>query len=192
MLDIQFFKFLNSLSGRSASGDQIIIFFATTFGILIVIAATFFLFWHLENKRGASPGSPIGLRPRENIWIGFRKKMREIALVLIVSAAAWGVSTLLKNLIDHPRPYAVLDGVNKLFSADDPYSFPSGHATFFSALATVIYFHHKRLGLWLALAALLIGFARVMAGIHFPSDVLTGFGLGILVAGLVAYLRKKV
>ena len=85
-----------------------------------------------------------------------------------------------------------MPGVAKLISPDDPFSFPSGHATFFSALATALYFYHKRLGLWFGLGAVIIGLARIISGIHYPADILTGFGLGMLIAGLVAYWRKKV
>jgi undecaprenyl-diphosphatase len=179
MLNIKLFHFFNSFAGQSSWGDKAIIFTADILPIVLIILAVFFLFWHIEKKEG------------ESDWSGFRRKAGEIALVFIVSAAAWAISTLLKNMIHHPRPYAMLEGVHKLFSPDDPYSFPSGHATFFAALATAIYFYHRRLGLIFGLGALLIGLARVASGIHFPSDILTGFGLGILVAGTVAYLRKK-
>jgi len=180
MLNIQIFKYLNSFAGLSDWGDQAIVFCATILGIILIGLATLFLFYHVDRMAG------------ENAWFSFRRKVREITFVFFISAIAWGVSTLLKNLLLEPRPFEVLDGVTKLFSPDDPFSFPSGHATFFSALATALFFYHKRLGLLFGLGALIIGISRVISGIHYPADILTGFGVGILVAILVAYLRKKV
>ena len=170
MINIELFKFFNSFAGVSSAGDKAIIFLASALGLLLIILTIVFLFWHKEKKI----------------------KARELALVFVVSAAAWGLATIFKNLIQHPRPDAILSDVYQLVVPDDPFSFPSGHATFFAALATAIYFYHRRLGLYLGLGALLIGLARVAAGLHFPADVLTGWGLGILVAGTVAYFRKKV
>jgi len=39
--------------------------------------------------------------------------------------------------------------------------------------------------------ALLIGIARIIAGVHFPVDILGGFILGILTAYLVKYFHQK-
>ena len=39
--------------------------------------------------------------------------------------------------------------------------------------------------------ALLIGLARIMAGVHFPIDILGGFIIGSLIAFLVKYLYSK-
>jgi membrane-associated phospholipid phosphatase len=62
------------------------------------------------------------------------------------------------------------------------------------ALAFALYFNHKKVGLpaqagyWFIFFALLIGVARIMAGVHFPIDILGGFVLGFL----IAFLLKKV
>ena len=40
--------------------------------------------------------------------------------------------------------------------------------------------------------ALLIGLARIIAGVHFPIDILGGFVLGGIVSFLVAFLVKYV
>lgn len=179
-MDIILFRYLNSLAGTSPFLDSLIVFFATTFSVLVIIASSVFLFYHQETKMG------------ENAWPSFRRKSREIFFVFLVSLLAWGIAVLLKDFFGNVRPYDILSGVTKLFNPGDPFSFPSGHATFFSALAASLYFYHKRLGLLFAFFAVLIGLARVVSGIHYPSDILTGFGVGIVVAGIVAYFRKKV
>jgi undecaprenyl-diphosphatase len=94
---------------------------------------------------------------------------------------------VLKILIRNPRPFNLLPQVHPLFSEHD-FSFPSGHATFFMALALSIFLINKKAGLpaitgyVFIFFAFLIGIARIVAGVHFPSDILSGFILGSLIA----------
>ena len=62
-------------------------------------------------------------------------------------------------------------------------SFPSDHAVMFSALATGLCFVSWRVGAAaLLFAACVVSFPRVYVGLHYPTDVLAGLGLGALVA----------
>lgn len=70
-------------------------------------------------------------------------------------------------------------------------SFPSGHALFFFAFATVIYRHDKRWGWMFFAGATLIGVARVLGNIHWTTDVLGGALLGILVGLLANHLYAR-
>jgi undecaprenyl-diphosphatase len=63
-------------------------------------------------------------------------------------------------------------------------SFPSDHACIYFALATVVYLSNRRLGLFAYLCALITSSTRIYLGIHYPSDVLGGAILGILVVVL--------
>ncbi len=169
-MNIQIFEFLNSFAGQNPLRDQLIVFLASYLPYVLIVAAVIFLFWHTENKKG---------------------KLREIFFVFVVALLAWLLATLIKNLVHTLRPYAVLDAVYKLFQPNDIFSFPSGHATFFAALATSLYLRHKKVGLIFALGALLIGLARIVSGVHFPLDILGGFALGLGLAYLVDSFFKK-
>jgi len=117
----------------------------------------------------------------------FMQKKKEILLVFFTGIVAYLVADILKIFIHSLRPFDAFSNVHALIS-ETGYSFPSGHATFFMALAFSIFFSHKKAGYVFMFFALLIGIARVVAGIHFPIDILSGFILG----ALVAFLMKNV
>ena len=95
-------------------------------------------------------------------------------------------NVLLKHLVGRTRPWLVLEGLVPLVVEDDPNSFPSGHTcAAFACCVTWARCTGKR---WLRClciaAALLMGFSRLYVGVHFPSDVLAGCGVGCLCAWL--------
>ncbi|NLA39707.1 MAG: phosphatase PAP2 family protein, partial [Methanomicrobiales archaeon] len=103
------------------------------------------------------------------------------------------LSSALKILFHLPRPYWVIPGVRAL--ATHPSSaFPSGHAlgavTFWGLLAAGI----RRRGFTLLVATLVIsiGASRIFLGVHFPSDVIAGFGFGLLILILFLALEGPV
>lgn len=85
-----------------------------------------------------------------------------------------------------PRPYATLPHVLLLVSRSNDYSFPSDHAVMAGAVAAGVLLANRRLGIAAFFAALLMGFARVYVGAHYPGDVLVGLLFGAFVA-MVGY-----
>ncbi len=64
--------------------------------------------------------------------------------------------------------------------------------TFFFALAGCIYAYDKKWGIGFLIATTLMGFARIMAGVHYPADVLAGAAIGLGVAWAISlYSLKK-
>lgn len=120
------------------------------------------------------------------------KKQRRAALIMIVAPVLAAISSdVLKAVYDRPRPALVphLDAVNSM-------SFPSGHATSAAAIAILaallLPWGSQRLRIAIAIAATLtIGLSRPMLGVHWPSDVLAGWMLGLGFAlGGYALARK--
>lgn len=95
---------------------------------------------------------------------------------------------LLKALIERPRPEMAAERIAEL--GVDTFAFPSGHAQsftiFYGFLAYLIWRHVpwpwlRRLGAAAALMMIvLVGISRVYLGVHWPSDVLGAYTIGIL------------
>jgi len=79
-----------------------------------------------------------------------------------------------------PRPFVLGHFAPLLPHATDN-GFPSDHTLFGAAIAFAIFHFNKRLGTCLLLFAILMGFSRVLAGVHHTVDIAGS----ILIAGLV-------
>jgi undecaprenyl-diphosphatase len=123
-------------------------------------------------------------------WKGGRTG-RICALTLIVTVAVLDpLSThLLKETIGRLRPYDVLGDVHRLINSGSG-SFPSNHALNNSAAAMVLgYFYPRLTWLWWTIA-ITIAYSRIYCGVHWPSDVLGGIGIGALAGwGIVSLLK---
>ncbi len=168
----QVFFFFYNLAHQSIFFDNIVIFFAVYFPFIVVILAGVFLLMHHEVFKS------------ESTFQIFLQKKKEVLMVFFSGFLAYFISVILKILFHTPRPYLALPDVFTLFS-ETSFAFPSGHAAFFSALALSIFFVHKKAGYVFMFFALIIGLARIVAGVHFPIDILGGFVLGFLVAYFV-------
>lgn len=164
-MNVNIFFFFYNLAHQSNFFDHVVVFLGFWFPFIVIILAGLFLL--------------------------FRKSWREFFLVFFSGGLAVLFDLILKNLIAAPRPFVALNNIQTLFP-ESGYAFPSGHATFFAALAVSIFFLHKKAGYIFMFFALLTGLARIIVGVHFPIDILGGFALGALVAYMVAYFMKNV
>jgi undecaprenyl-diphosphatase len=113
---------------------------------------------------------------------------RQAVLAALVSLAIAGVMVvLLGHLVMRVRPFVAL-GLTPLFPHGTDSSFPSDHTLASAALALPILLARPRIGVWMLLWALLVGFARVAAGVHYPTDVLGSAALAIVPAALALAL----
>ncbi|GGQ50220.1 phosphatase PAP2 family protein [Couchioplanes azureus] len=128
------------------------------------------------------------------IWL-LRRHARRTALWVVVTMAVGGLlGALLKLLVGRHRP-DLLDPVAQATG----FSFPSGHAlnatlaagVFVLVLLPVV--RHRRL-LWAGalLVAALTGISRIILGVHYASDVIAGWLLGValLAATTAAFTRR--
>lgn len=117
--------------------------------------------------------------------------------LIVCTLASRGVNSVVKEIIERPRPSSSLVHVE---SQPSSFSFPSGHADAVMVLFGFIFYlaamHVRdarlRLGvqavsLWIVIVT---GLQRVYVGNHWPSDVLGGYYLGaLMLAGLIALHR---
>ena len=123
------------------------------------------------------------------IWlVGGGRAAVLVGLSLVSDLAAFAV----KIVVERPRPDTA---ATEQFFGPDSFSFPSGHVVravaLVAAIAWVLAPPGMRLRLALAgsvVAAVVMGYARVALGVHWPTDALGGALLGIAWFGVTAWL----
>lgn len=115
-----------------------------------------------------------------------RKAGAVVLLALIFSLIAGNV--LLKNIVARPRPCWRNPDVRMLIAVPKDFSFPSGHAMSSFATATGILLWNKKWGVAAVVGALIISLSRMYFYVHYPTDILAGLLIGIVLGCLAAYL----
>lgn len=166
-MNFQVFEMINNAAGRHDAIDDMMEFGATwliypMFAITAVLAAL-----ALYRHR---------LRP-----------VLGLGLTLFLSFAA---STILAHVSTEVRPFQT-HAVHQLVAHGPGTSLPSDHATAAFALAVGVgLFLHRGWGWTLAIAALLVGFARVWVGVHYPGDVAAAAVIAVLAGLSVLAVRR--
>lgn len=133
----------------------------------------------------------------------YRKETGKKMAVALAAAGVW--FPMIKSIVLRVRPYITHKGrvealmpVEADAALDDiaaqGYSFPSGHSASASSMYFTLARDIKKKWMWtLAIAVtLLIGFSRFAVGVHYPTDVLAGWALGLLAVGFCVLLEKTV
>lgn len=97
------------------------------------------------------------------------------------------IYTLLKNLFRRNRPSVALN-LPSFITPGDRFSFPSGHTSAAFLVTTLAGCFHPWLAPPFMIWASMVGMARVVLGVHFPTDTLIGALMG---AGL-AYTSMEI
>ncbi len=179
-MNIQIFYFFYNLSHKSNFFDWITVFITDTFDkIVLGLAACYIIYllsihpyWKIKNIL-------------EKIWI--------VITITTSILGAYIIAYILKIIVHAPRPFVIHTDVSPLVLETSYSSFPSGHATLFFALATILYFYDRRTGLIFFLFAILIAISRMVVGVHYPLDVLAGALLGMVISWVLhRYILKSV
>jgi len=149
-------------------------------------------FWEACTFLGGPLLIPIGIAFVLAALLSRRLRLALIIAVVLIVAAFF--TDLVKDYVARPRP-----SVNQLVSAPG-YSFPSGHTlnstATYGLLALVAW--RSRLPLAIRRAAvvvgvtipLLVGLSRIALGVHYPTDVLAGWLVGVALVALGATLIR--
>lgn len=118
--------------------------------------------------------------------LGARGRRRAAGSVLVAGLAAWGAAQAAKPLLPRARPYQTAHG-QRLVAEPAGTSWPSGHAAVAASVAAVLAPRlSRRARLAVATASLAVGWSRTYVGVHHPTDVVAGLGLGCAVGAALA------
>ena len=133
----------------------------------------------------------------------WKKEVGQRLALVVACVNMW--LPMIKSAVLRPRPYmdypdrikplALSDeGAAAMDVAAQGYSFPSMHSASIPALYFTLAKEAKKKWLWIVAAFLtvLVGFSRVVAGMHYPTDVLAGWILGFAVMGIFSLLDRYV
>jgi undecaprenyl-diphosphatase len=87
-----------------------------------------------------------------------------------------------------PRPFNVHQQISLRSVPLDQFSFPSGHTLHAVIFSMVAIHYYPMLSLPLIPFTILIGLSRPVLGLHYPSDVLVGALIGVLISTISFYI----
>lgn len=120
------------------------------------------------------------MQRRQSLWYCFFS-------VVFGSVLSWGI-----GLVWHrQRPFAAHGDIQPFISHRANASFPSNHSMNAMAVAVQLLWQRKKAGVFFLPWAVLIGTSRVLCGVHYVTDVLGGFVLGIGSALIVKTCRQS-
>jgi membrane-associated phospholipid phosphatase len=128
-------------------------------------------------------------------WLWFEVRSHPEKRMLVIQTVVGGafaglISRVLQLAVARPRPMNAASEYVRPFGISDVdvewmksiHSFPSDHAAFFAAIAMGIFLIDRRWGIFAFVWMLIVtDLPRVYVGLHYPSDVLAGLALGVLV-----------
>ncbi|KIR02773.1 Phosphatidylglycerophosphatase B [Lachnospiraceae bacterium TWA4] len=100
--------------------------------------------------------------------------------LLAITAIPWILFSIVRGMINAPRPYEVYDVVPLIDRKSGGNSFPSRHVFSIFVIATVYFYEFTFIGVLLYVLGVLLAIVRVLTAVHFPKDVIIGAILGIV------------
>ncbi|HIJ59412.1 MAG TPA: phosphatase PAP2 family protein [Nitrospirae bacterium] len=152
---------------------DIIFVFLTSKGYLIFLPFIIYLYFLMRDKRA------------------FFASM--VVFTIAICLNDW-ISTEIKGIFERLRP-CLVHQFRDVIGCSSSYSMPSNHSSNAFTASTILFFLSKRARLFIKAmvftVAFLIGLSRVYLGVHYPTDVIAGALIGILVATASIYGFNK-
>ncbi|MFQ5924668.1 MAG: phosphatase PAP2 family protein [Dehalococcoidia bacterium] len=169
--DATVFFWINGLAGKVPFLDGIMRVLASDYLIPLVFTLAIFALW-------------FSGRDAESRWTNQRA-----ALCALIAMGFANIVIEISNVFyDRLRPFELYpDAVNLLFYQPTDPSLPANTAAIGFAFAMGTWLINRRVGLFLLIPTLLLCFARVFVGVHYPLDIIAGAAIGII-TGFAALL----
>ncbi|MBU2575620.1 phosphatase PAP2 family protein [Patescibacteria group bacterium] len=117
--------------------------------------------------------------------------VRTLLFLFVAATLAYALNFIIGYLFFRQRPFEAL-GLDPLIDVAYPKkSFPSDHAAVVFSAGAYIFLRYKKIAYFLIALALFVSIGRVLAGVHYVSDVLAGAVVGIGSALAVIYILEK-
>jgi len=140
----------------------------SVYGLLLYVVVAIWCWYHPSNK--------------QDRW----QLQQTVVLAILGVMVTIVFEQIISGLFFRARPFAVIDTLTAYNVFVDSTSFPSLHTAMAAAFAGAwLWTGRQKTGGWLLLWALLIGLSRVMAGVHYPTDVIGGVASGLIASWLV-------
>lgn len=120
----------------------------------------------------------MGLLPVFDGWRGAGVSLR----LALTGALGTVIYCWLKNSIQRPRPCEARDDLWRTVEPLDRFSFPSGHTLHALSFTIMVGHTYPLLFLFLLPFTILVACSRMVLGLHYPTDVLWGAGIGTTLA----------
>ncbi|MDR3643386.1 MAG: phosphatase PAP2 family protein [Candidatus Doudnabacteria bacterium] len=120
-----------------------------------------------------------------------KDQKRNFGLLLIIALPCiYLVSRVAANFYFDPRPF-VMGHFTPLIPHAPDNGFPSDHALITSAIASVVFVYNKKVSAVLWVLTIIVGLARVLAGVHHLIDIAGAITISILATAVIDYVLKK-
>ena len=175
-IDRTVFQWFNGLAGRSPVADEAAAWFTSHSPLVFAgLFAVYFL---------AARTQP----PRR------RHSLRRAVIIAGVAGTLAIICTgILEHLVYRARPFVSLSPgqVHLLVPHNASSSFPSDHAAGSAGFAIGMWPSRSVSARWIfSVTALLVGVSRLVAGVHWPSDVAGSFALGGVIAAITPWILR--
>ena len=117
------------------------------------------------------------------LWvIDGRIKKEQVLHALFAMFLVYILTVIIKDLFPETRPFIANNEPAMTLTTPNDASFPSTHTAIAFALGTSVFLHDRHYGWKFFLGAAFVAIGRILANVHYPSDIIAGALLGMMVA----------
>ena len=172
-IDLSLFQALHSFAGQFKILDWLFIFLAAYLPYFLVIIYIFFLYKEKD----------------------FQTRFYYFSFTALALVLSRGIFTeIIRFFYQSSRPFLALDFV-ALVNHSSSNSLPSSHAVFYFTLAILFFLFSgelwRRWRFWFLGGVILMSLARIIAGVHWPMDIVAGFFIAAVGVFVIKWLLSK-